>query len=339
MAPSAVMPGTRLVGCCKRRLPRGASRRFSYNAYGQITAERDELERVTRYEYADDLHLVSRRINPDGSELKYRYEHAQLLLTEIENEVGDTYRLDYTPGGLIRQETGFDGRRTAYVYDLNGQLLEKTEFGDDGSQRVTGYQRDSAGRLLVKTLPDGVKVEYFYDGLGRLVSVDDGQDHPLEFAYDTHDRLITEHQGWGTMRYGYDACGQLKHLRLPDNSRLDYHREKGGALTAIDLNGARLTRHQFEFGRENSQRQQGQLLSEYAYDDQGRLQAHAVSQQQRPLYRRDYAYSANGNLVQINDTRHGSRHYQYDPLDRLTGVRHARDQAPKTSATTRPATC
>jgi RHS repeat-associated protein len=308
--------------------PTGASRRFSYNAYGQITAERDELERVTRYEYADDLHLVSRRINPDGSELKYRYEHAQLLLTEIENEVGDTYRLDYTPGGLIRQETGFDGRRTAYVYDLNGQLLEKTEFGDDGSQRVTGYQRDSAGRLLVKTLPDGVKVEYFYDGLGRLVSVDDGQDHPLEFAYDTHDRLITEHQGWGTMRYGYDACGQLKHLRLPDNSRLDYHREKGGALTAIDLNGARLTRHQFEFGRER-QRQQGQLLSEYAYDDQGRLQAHAVSQQQRPLYRRDYAYSANGNLVQINDTRHGSRHYQYDPLDRLTGVRHARDQAPE----------
>jgi YD repeat-containing protein len=308
--------------------PSGASRRFSYNAYGQITAERDELEQVTRYEYADDLHLVSRRINPDGSELKYRYEHAQLLLTEIENEVGDTYRLDYTPGGLIRQETGFDGRRTAYVYDLNGQLLEKTEFGDDGSQRVTGYQRDSAGRLLVKTLPDGVKVEYFYDGLGRLVSVDDGQDHPLEFAYDAHDRLITEHQGWGTLRYGYDACGQLKHLRLPDNSRLDYHREKGGALTAIDLNGTRLTRHQFEFGRER-QRQQGQLLSEYAYDDQGRLQAHAVSQQQRPLYRRDYAYSANGNLAQINDTRHGSRHYQYDPLDRLTGVRHARDQAPE----------
>src|SRR5213075_1767861 len=98
-------------------------------------------------------------------------DHAQLLLTEIENEVGDTYRLDYTPGGLIRQETGFDGRRTAYSYDLNGQLLEKTEFGDDDSLLVTGYQRDSAGRLLVKTLPDGVKVEYRYDTLGRLLSV------------------------------------------------------------------------------------------------------------------------------------------------------------------------
>ncbi|MDZ5434448.1 RHS repeat-associated core domain-containing protein, partial [Pseudomonas fluorescens] len=309
-------------------LPNGARRTVSYNAYGRVTAERDELERVTRYEYADDLHLVSRRINPDGSELKYRYDHARLLLTEIENEAGERYRLDYTPGGLIRQETGFDGRRTAYAYDLNGRLLEKTEFGDDGSQLVTAYQRDSAGRLLLKTLPDGVQIAYRYDRLGRLVSVDDGQEHPLAFDYDAHDRLITEHQGWGTLRYGYDACGQLQHLRLPDNNRLKFHRAQGGALTAIDLNGTRLTTHSVVAGREQS-RQQGALLSEYAYDDQGRLHAHAVSQQQRPLYRRDYAYAANGNLLQVDDSRHGQRRYQYDPLDRLSHVRHARDQDPE----------
>ncbi|WP_030127948.1 RHS repeat-associated core domain-containing protein [Pseudomonas sp. QTF5] len=312
-------------------LPTGASRAFSYNAYGKITAERDELGRVTRYEYADDLHLVSRRLNPDGTQLKYRYDNAQLLLTEIENESGEKYQLDYTTSGLIRQETGFDGRRTAYVYDLNGHLLEKTEFGDDGSQLVTGYQRDSAGRLLVKTLPDGIKVEYRYDSLGRLVSVNDGHDHPLEFKYDQQDRLITEHQGWGTLRYRYDACGRLTHLRLPDNSKLDYHHAKGGALTAIDLNGTRLTTHQLAFGREQ-QRQQGQLTSEYAYDDQGRLKAHAVSRPQHPLYRRDYAYSANGNLDHIADTRHGQRSYQYDSLDRLIRVRYSRDQPPESFA-------
>ncbi len=312
-------------------LPTGATRAFSYNAYGQITAEQDELGRVTRYEYADDLHLVSRRINPDGTQLKYRYDNAQLLLTEIENESGERYRLDYTSNGLIRQETGFDGQRTAYAYDLNGQLLEKTEFGADGSQLITRYERDSAGRLLVKTLPDGIKVHYRYDSLGRLVSVEDGHDHPLEFEYDRQDRLITEHQGWGTLRYGYDACGQLNHLRLPDNSKLDYHHAKGGALSAIDLNGSRLTTHQFEFGRERK-RQQGLLLSEYAYDDQGRLKAHAVSQQQRSLYRRDYAYSANGNLDHITDTRHGQRSYQYDALNRLIRVRHSRDHQPESFA-------
>ncbi|MGW8465964.1 RHS repeat-associated core domain-containing protein [Pseudomonas sp. CLCA07] len=314
-------------------LPTGASRAYSYNAYGKITAERDELGRITRYEYLDDLHLVSRRLNADGTQLQYRYDNARLLLTEIENESGDKYRLDYTPGGLIRQETGFDGQRTAYAYDLNGHLLEKTEFGADGSQLITAYERDSAGRLLIKTLPDGIKVEYRYDSLGRLIGVDDGHDHPLEFEYDQQDRLITEHQGWGTLRYGYDACGQLKRLRLrlPDGSKLDYHHAKGGALTAIDLNGARLTSHQFAFGREQ-QRQQGQLLSDFAYDDQGRLKAHAVSQPQQPLYRRDYAYSANGNLDSIADTRHGQRNYTYDPLNRLTRVRHTRDDPPESFA-------
>ncbi|MDR9866096.1 hypothetical protein, partial [Pseudomonas baetica] len=86
---------------------------------------------------------------------------------------------------------------------LNGHLLEKTEFGDDGSTLVTGYERDATGRLLIKTLPDGIKVEYRYDRLGRLTGVDDGQKHPLAFEYDLQDRLITEHQGWGTLRYTY----------------------------------------------------------------------------------------------------------------------------------------
>ncbi|MDQ3200967.1 MAG: RHS repeat protein, partial [Pseudomonadota bacterium] len=312
-------------------LPTGASRAYGYNAYGQITGERDELGRFTRYEYADDLHLVSRRINPDGTQLNYRYDNAQLLLTEIENESGEKYQLDYTPGGLIRQEIGFDGRRTAYAYDLNGQLLEKSEFGDDGSVLLTAYERDAAGRLLVKTLPDGIKVAYRYDTLSRLIGVDDGHDHPLEFEYDLQDRLITEHQSWGTLRYGYDACGQLNRMRLPDGSKLDYQRANGGALTGIDLNGARLSSHTFIAGREKT-RQQGLLLSEYAYDDQGRLQAHAVSQNQRSLYRRDYAYSANGNLEHITDTRHGQRNYHYDPLNRLIRVRHSRDQQPESFA-------
>ncbi len=311
--------------------PTGSTRAYSYGAYGQITAERDELGRITRYEYDDDLHLVSRRINPDGTRVQYRYDHARLLLTEIENESGEKYRLDYTPTGLIRQETGFDGRRTAYAYDLNGHLLEKTEFGDFGPSLVTRYERDAAGRLLVKTLPDGAKIRYDYDRLGRLIGVDDGQNHPLAFEYDRQDRLITEHQGWGTLRYAYDACGQLKRLRLPDNSKLDYHYAKGGALSAIDLNGTPLTRHVYQSGREQ-QRQQGLLLSEYSYDDQGRLLAHAVGHRHASLYRRDYAYSANGNLEHIADSRHGQRTYGYDALDRLIRVRHSRDELPESFA-------
>jgi RHS repeat-associated protein len=301
--------------------PTGATRAWSYNAYGKVTAERDELGRLTRYEYADDLHRVSRRLNPDGSELKYRYDSARLLLTEIENESGEKYQLDYTPNGLIRQEVGFDGQRTAYAYDLNGHLLEKTEFGADGSQRVTRYQRDVAGRLLRKTLPDNEAVEYRYDALGRLVSVDDGH-WPLAYEYDAQDRLVVEHQGWATLRYQYDNMGRLTRCRLPDHNILDYRHAWSGALIAIDLNGQCLTEHRFKSGREN-QRQQGLLLSNYRYDEQGRLKAQTVWQtQQQQLFWRDYAYSANGNLAELSDTQN-RRSYQYDAQDRLRRIDYA----------------
>ncbi|QGA47884.1 RHS repeat-associated core domain-containing protein [Pseudomonas brassicacearum] len=308
-------------------LPTGATRAWSYNAYGKVTAERDELGRITRYEYANGLHLVSRRLNPDGSQLRYRYDNSSLLLTQIENERGEHYHLDYYSNGLIREEVGFDGQRTGYAYDLNGHLLEKTEFGDDGSQRITAYQRDTTGRLLRKTLPDGETVDYRYDALGRLVSVDDGH-WPLAYEYDHQDRLVTEHQGWGTLRYEYDAVGQLKHCRLPDRSTLDYHHAAGGALLAIDLNGTRLTEHRFSGGRER-QRRQGRLLSDYEYDEQGRLKAQTVWQnQQQQLLWRDYAYSANGNLETLSDNRN-RRHYQYDPLDRLVRIDFSHSEPPE----------
>ncbi|WP_340141049.1 RHS repeat-associated core domain-containing protein [Pseudomonas poae] len=304
-------------------LPGGACREYSYNAYGKITAERDELGHVTRYEYADGLHLISRRLNADGTQVQYRYDNARLLLTEIENEVGETYRLAYHPNGLIQQEIGFDGQRTAYVYDLNGNLQEKTEHGDDGSQLITRYERDAAGRLVRKTLPDGAVVDYAYDRQGNLLSVEDGH-WALAYEYDRQNRLTAEHQGWGTLRYGYDACGQLQRLRLPDNNRVTFNHDKGGHLGTVELNGEVLTSHLFKAGKEQ-QRQQGQLLSHYHYDDQHRLHAHAITQQENRYYRRQYDYDKSGNLARILDTRKGEHHYAYDPLHRLTRADHSQD--------------
>ncbi|KAB0520030.1 type IV secretion protein Rhs [Pseudomonas extremorientalis] len=305
-------------------LPGGEFREYSYNPYGKITAERDEQGHVTRYEYADGLHLISRRINADGTQVKYRYDNARLLLTEIENEVGETYRLQYHSNGLIQQETGFDGKRTAYVYDLNGNLQEKTEHGDDGSQLVTRYQRDHAGRLIRKTLPDGNTVDYTYDRQGNLLGVEDGH-WSLAYEYDSQNRLTAEHQGWGTLRYGYDACGHLQNLRLPDNNRLTFNHDKGGHLATVELNGAVLTSHLFKAGREQ-QRQQGQLLSHYQHDHQGRLFNQSIVDAEGPLYRRHYDYDKTGNLTRLLDTRKGEHRYHYDPLNRLTRADHTQGE-------------
>ncbi len=299
-------------------LPGGGSRRFEYNAYGKVTAEWDELGRETRYEYHPGLHLVSRRINPDGSELKYRYDNAKLFLSEIENEHGEQHRIHYFPNGLVARETGFDGRTTAYRYDLNGHLSEKAEFGKQETELVTRYERDSMGRLLKKTLPDGREIQFSYDQYGQLTQVDDGA-WPLTFEYDAAGNLLAEHQGWASSYFKHDAMGRLAHWQLPDGNKLAYH-YLHGELSGIDLNGAELTRHQMVGGLE-MRRSQGALTQQYEYDEQGRLTVLRLQRGKQVARERRYGYDRTGNLLQINDSVQGEQHYRYDPLDRLLEVR------------------
>ncbi|WP_208665509.1 RHS repeat domain-containing protein, partial [Pseudomonas thivervalensis] len=81
-------------------------------------------------------------------------------------------------------------------------------------------------------------------------------------------------------------------------------------------------------GRER-QRQQGRLLSDYAYDEQGRLKAQTVWQNpQQQLFWRDYTYSPKGNLQTLSDHRN-RRSYQYDPLDRLTRIDFSHSEPPE----------
>lgn len=74
---------------------------------------------------------------------------------------------------------------------------------------------------------------------------------------------------------------------------------------------------------EEIERQQGDLLSAYVYDEEGRLTQHRVHQGRIKdiAAQRDYQYDPNGNLKSIQDSRKGLREYVYDPMDRLVGVR------------------
>ncbi|WP_245749905.1 RHS repeat-associated core domain-containing protein [Marinobacter zhejiangensis] len=299
------------------------SRRYEYNSYGKVTRFVDEQGRETRFEYGNNLHLLTRRINPDGSELKYRYDHHRFLLTHIENERGEQYRIDYYPNGLVREETAFDGHSTGYEYDLNGHLLAKAEYGLGREVlQTTSYERDTLGQLLKKTLPDGREIQYRYDADGKLLGVDDGK-WPLAFEYDNAGVLKAEHQGWATFHYRYDDYDRLAGMVLPDGQTLGYQRDAAGLLAGIDLNGQPLSRHRLSAMGDEIERVQGDLISAYVYDDQGRLTQHRLHQQRVKdiVAQRDYQYDPNGNLKAIQDSRKGLREYVYDPMDRLVGVR------------------
>jgi RHS repeat-associated protein len=71
------------------------------------------------------------------------------------------------------------------------------------------------------------------------------------------------------------------------------------------------------------------LLSDYRYDEQGRLKAQTVWQNpQQQLLWRDYTYSPKGNLQTLSDHR-SRRSYQYDSLDRLTRIDFSHSEPPE----------
>lgn len=313
--------------------PDGTTRHYRYNAYGKVTSERDEKGLTTQYEYYPHSHLVSRVIYPDLSQVEYRYDNTKNFVSDIINQNGEHHRLAYHPNGLVSEEHTFDGRHFVYDYDLNGHLTQRTEYGTRQSEQtalVTRYERDAAGRLMRKVLPDGNVISYAYDSFNRLRLVDDGQ-WPLAYGYDEAGRLTEEYQGFASLFYGYDSAGNLTRQRLPDGNLLAYHYHQG-QVARIDLNGRVLSEHKYR-GEREIRRITGEVVSEFDYDGQQRLRhqqataiAAAETAGEQPaitrLMQRHYDYDPTGNLTHILDPHKGNREYRYDHQHRLTEAQH-----------------
>ncbi|WP_143425387.1 RHS repeat domain-containing protein, partial [Gilliamella sp. Nev5-1] len=92
----------------KSTYPNNTTREYQYNAYGKVTWFKDEAGKVTEYDYASPLHLMTEKRLPDGERLKFRYDNIHLQISEIENQKGERYRFSYTPTGQLSEEIGFD---------------------------------------------------------------------------------------------------------------------------------------------------------------------------------------------------------------------------------------
>ncbi|MDA0150102.1 RHS repeat-associated core domain-containing protein [Vibrio sp. LaRot3] len=299
--------------------PGGKTRLYEYNAYNKVTKFTDEQGRTTEFQFELPYHQVGKVVQPDGSSINYKYDSAFNFVSEIANESGDVYKIEYTPTGHVQKEITFDGREFDYEYDAHTQLIAKTEKGLEGNELTTQYQYDSSGNLSAKTLPDGQVITYKYDAHGRLCEVDDGH-WPLAYKYDLLGRLVEEHQSWATLGYQYDAIGNLTGMLLPDGQLVTqtYHH---GLLSEVALNGELLTQHQYLKNGLEATRKSGNLSTSFLYDELGRLTEQSTFQNNKRTFARNYSYTDSGNLAQVDDLLRGTKEYHYDPLDRLTIVR------------------
>jgi YD repeat-containing protein len=130
----------------------------------------------------------------------YRFTHS-LLATDVKNSLGERVSHRYTARGQVAESTYPDGTSEKFLYDLEGRLLQKTNRLD----QVTRMSYDGVGRLL--SVDDGEKVVHLaYDG-DLLISGRCGDEETL-YTYDPAGRLIAEQCGERVTEWQYDALGR-----------------------------------------------------------------------------------------------------------------------------------
>jgi len=174
---------------------------LTYDAAGRLTAVDKNGTRVETYDYDASgarIHEVNLQKGIIGK--SYAYSVEDHLLT------AGTAAYQYDPDGFLTTKTE-GGNLTRYSYSLRGELL--SALLPDG--RRIEYRYDPLGRRIAKAV-DGVTIEkYLWQGMTRLLAVYDGSDTLLmRFEYADDRTPVTMHTAGSTYCLAFDPVGSLR---------------------------------------------------------------------------------------------------------------------------------
>ncbi|MCL2866111.1 MAG: DUF6531 domain-containing protein, partial [Lachnospiraceae bacterium] len=162
----------------------GQKESFAYNLKGQLMERLDRDGFLTKYDYDGQGSLYNVKY-ADGKEVHLRYNPLRQL-TKIKDWLGEV-KIEVDPLGRAKKVTNHQGQKVAYTW------------GPLGEQRSITY-------------PDGIVVDYDYDGLFRLHKVDDGINQTT-YQYDAFSRLCGKSYGDDLLtKYLYNEDGLLQGL-------------------------------------------------------------------------------------------------------------------------------
>lgn len=229
----------------------GQRHELSYDAVGNLVAERDYSGLITRYEH-DAAGRLALRIAPDGARTRYEWSPAgRLLETEVTD--GDrvlTTRSTYDPAGrLVGIED--DNSRITRRFDAAGRLVSETVNG-----RETSFDYRPGESTPVARGGDGlgIEIDHAIDG---HVSAMRFAGTELRFEHDMRGLETLRHssggfsqeQGWDVMRR---LTGQLAGPGLmqgrPGAARIErgYRWDRAGRVVAISDRAAGLTQMRYD---------------------------------------------------------------------------------------------
>ena len=315
---------------------------FTYDDNGNPDQTTDALTRVTDENY-DPLNRLSRSLRDMGgiaAETKYTYDAFDNVVQVKDPKLLDT-AYTYNAFGDLKTLVSPDTGSESYTYDNAGNLASQT----DARSKVANYTYDALNRLTGVSYPTAstLNVTYTWDTAqadcvagetfttGRLAKMVDGSGSTV-YCYDRFGRVVRKVQTTGlrtlTLRYTWNAVGQLTSTIYPDGAVVDYVYDSLGRMIEIGAKTSTGTRQVLvtnvsyhPFGPASSWRYGSST---------GRLLNRTLNQNYQPGIVQDaatgglsvgYEFDEVGNLKKLRDGNQSEppqRIYGYDGLDRLT---------------------
>ena len=326
---------------------KGRITRFTYDGRGYLVEETNPLGQTIRY-VRDAAGNLTRIVKPDAARIVYEHDDAGRITGR------KTYRADGTlessdnfawsdAGNLASWST--DGAAGVLEHDAADRLRREavTIGGVTLSRAYTYHPNDTVASF---TGPDGVTLQYTYDGFDNL----DRLDIPGEGSISVTARrwmapatvvypggVVQEQERDGLLNLTrlrvrspqqttlFDLVnhfGQLTELtaREVDGRDTGYEYDEALRLVKTDASFTGGVSETFAIDAAGNRTSHSAVSGTWEYDDANRLQSKgSVS----------YAYDASGNMVRKVDSSlaepRRTTHYVYDVLDRLVQIRDGAD--------------
>ncbi|WP_306425463.1 DNRLRE domain-containing protein [Streptomyces hilarionis] len=242
------------------------------------------------------------------------------------NRWGQTATKAETANGVTRTTTiGTDGAGRNTRSEVTGGI------GKDTPATTVTYDQNN-GRTATQT-SGGHTVSYTYDGLGRVLSYDDGAGNTATRGYDVLDRTVrTTDSAPSTVTYAYDTAGNVKSLTDSVAGAFTGTYDADGALTSEGLPGGYVLAVGTDTvgdptSREYTAPDGAVVASDTAqYSASGQQLGHTETD--GPSIDTAYAYDGSGRLTQASDTTDTgctTRAYGFDADSNRSSLRTTSD--------------
>ncbi len=150
--------------------PRGLVTQYTYNGLGQVLTQTSPDTGLTSYHY-DNAGRRDSETKANGQVTTYAWDALSRPKSRTASGVAETIFYDEGTNGKghLTRVTDASGS-TTFAYNADGQLASQTAV-ISGVSYATGYNYDTAGRLIGMSYPTGLSLSIGYDASGRLATV------------------------------------------------------------------------------------------------------------------------------------------------------------------------